>query len=398
MLKKGKAFDLTGEGLVRRAVCAVLALVLSLGLFACSAPPAADPPADPPAADTPAADTPADPADSPAEEDDAAETGGTVIDLAGRALTFAAPVERAAAIAGPSYEKVFMLGQADRLAGVHFVMIDRPWVVETNPAVSQCTAIESPGEPNVEGLIELGTDAVLFWDYEDPLAAMEQAGLPVVVVQNSVGNPTTVEEFIDYQKREVQVFADTFGGTALDKAADWNAYFDEKVAYVRSRVASIPDAERKTAVYCYGEEGLGVFSTYSYPSFWLELAGGRNIADESGAEMDTVVTMEQMIAWDPDFVFMGRMEGTEAVTAGAAWAEMQAVQQGNVYLCPDGVMFWDYSSEGVLLMEYLAQKMYPELFEDLDMVAEVQDYYRSFYGYDLSAENAQRILDHLPPA
>ncbi|MDR1015240.1 MAG: ABC transporter substrate-binding protein [Coriobacteriales bacterium] len=397
-MKNGKALDLRGvdlrgEGLLRRAACMVLALVLGLGLFACSAPAATDKPAD-----TPAADTPAEPTDDSAEEDDATEAASAVIDLAGREVTFAAPVERAAAIAGPSYEKVFMLGQADRLAGVHFVMIDRPWVVETNPDVSQCTAIESPGEPNVEGLIELGTDAVLFWDYEEPLAAMEQAGLPVVVVQNSVGNPTTAEEFIDYQKREVQVFADTFGGTALDKAADWEAYFDEKVAYVRSRVASIPDAERKTAVYCYGEEGLGVFSTYSYPSFWLELAGGRNIADESGAEMDTVVTMEQMIAWDPDFVFMGRMEGTEAVTDAAAWAEMQAVQQGNVYLCPDGVMFWDYSSEGVLLMEYLAQKMYPELFEDLDMVAEVQDYYRSFYGYDLSAENAQRILDHLPPA
>ncbi|MDR1713063.1 MAG: ABC transporter substrate-binding protein [Coriobacteriales bacterium] len=367
-------------GWLRRMASCALAVVLCLGLFACSTPKAEDTTAN---------------NDSP---DVVADSGRTVIDLAGRSVTVPTDVEHAAAVAGPSYEKVFLLGQADRLAGIHFVMIDRPWVVETNPNVSQLTAIESPGEPNVEGLIELGADVVLFFDYEEPLAAMEAAGLPVVVVQNSTGNPTTADEFIEYQKQEVQVFADTFGADAQAKAAAWIAYFDEKVAYVQERVGSIPDAERKTAVYAYGEEGLGVFSTYSYPSFWLELAGGRNIADESGAEMDTEVTMEQMIAWDPDYIFMGRMDSTEAVTGNAAWAEMSAVQQGNVYLCPDGVMFWDYSSEGVLLMEYLAQKMYPELFADLDMVAEVQDYYETFYNYDLSAENAQRILDHLGPA
>jgi iron complex transport system substrate-binding protein len=208
-----------------------------------------------------------------------------------------------------------------------------------------------------------------------------------------------VDEFIAYQKKEVQVFADTFATPdALAKADEWAKYFDEKTAYVRSKVSDIADADRKTALYAYGEDGLGVFSQYSYVSFWLELAGGKNVADETGQEMDTIVTMEQIIAWDPDYYFMGRMESTEPVASDAKWANIKAVKDNNVYLCPDGVMYWDYSSEGVLLMEYLAQKMYPELFADLDMVAETQAYYKQFYGYDLSAENAQRLLDHLPPA
>jgi len=61
-------------------------------------------------------------------------------------------------------------------------------------------------------------------------------------------------------------------------------------------------------------------------------------------------------------------------------------------------MFWDYSSEGVLLMQFLAQKMYPELFGDFDMVAETQRYYKRFYDFDLTTEDARRLLDHLPPA
>jgi iron complex transport system substrate-binding protein len=330
-----------------------------------------------------------------------AEYPTSIVDLAGRSVEFVAPVERAVAIAGPSYEKVFLLGQAHRLAGAHFYMVERPWVVATNPAISSVAPISSPGEPNVEGLLELGADAVLFWDYEEPLKSMEAVGLPVVVVQQpSGGNPTTLDEFIAYQKAEVQVFADVFGGTAHNKAQKWFDYFDQKVAFVQERVGAIPEAERKTALYAYGEEGLGLFSQYSYVSFWLELAGGKNLADETGAEMDTVVTMEQIVAWNPDYLFAGRMDATEAeaITQGAAWAELDAVKGNNVIICPDGVMYWDYSSEGVLLMEYLAQKMYPELFTDLDMVKEVQDYYTTFYDYTLSDENAQRLLDHLPPA
>jgi iron complex transport system substrate-binding protein len=322
----------------------------------------------------------------------------TVTDLAGREVTLKEPVTRAAALAGPSYEKVFLLGQAGRLAAIHRFMAGRPWVVATNPGAANLKPIESPAEPNVEGLLEIETDCVLFWSYDAPLKSMTEAGLPVVVVQNSTGNPKTAEEFIAYQKREVQVFADVFGDEARARAKDWAGYFDERVAYVRERVGDIAEADRKTAVYAYGEDGLGVFSQYSYVSFWLELAGGKNLADGTRQEMDTVVTMEQMIAWDPDYIFMGRMESADPVVKGERWAGMSAVKSGRVHLCPDGVMYWDYSSEGVLLMQYLAQKMYPERFAGLDMIAETRAYYKRFYNYDLGAEDAERLLAHLPPA
>jgi iron complex transport system substrate-binding protein len=368
-----------GRTTVLKAVLTLALLVPATSMMACESSP---PTPDEPSGETATTDT----------------NTNTIADLAGRSVTLESPITSGVALAGPSYEKIFMLGQAGSLVGAHFYMVERPWVLKTNPGAATLTPIESPAEPNVEGLVELGADAVFFWDYEEPLASMEAAGLPVVVVQNSTGNPKTAQEFIAYQKQEIQVFADAFGGAALTKAQDWSTYFDEKIAYVSERIGTIPQSDRKTAVYIYGEEGLGVFSQYSYPSFWLELAGGRNIADESGAEMDTVVTMEQMIAWNPDIIFMGREESTDPVTTNTAWSQMTAVNNGEVYLCPDGVMYWDYSSEGVLLMEYLAQKMYPELFTDLDMVQEVTEYYQRFYSYSLSAVDAQRILDHLPPA
>ncbi|MFP3156313.1 ABC transporter substrate-binding protein [Lachnospiraceae bacterium ZAX-1] len=358
---------------------------------------AEDTTADDTAKDTTTEDTAT---EDPTTEDTAqAEYASTsIVDLAGREVSLKMPISRAIALAGPSYEKVFMLGQADKLVGAHFYMVDRPWVVRTNPSIANVAAIESPAEPNVEELLKLDTDCVLFWSYDAPLESMSNAGIPAVVVQNETGNPKTVDEFIAYQKKEIQVFADVFGSDAQKKADDWFSYFDEKVALVTERTKDIAEDERKKALYAYGEEGLGVFSQYSYVSFWLEMAGGKNVADETGAEMDTEVTMEQVVAWDPDVIFMGRMESTDPVLKDEKWASLSAVKNSQVYLCPDGVMYWDYSSEGVLLMQYLAQKMYPELFEDVDMVAETQAYYERFYGYDLSAEDAQKLLDHLPPA
>ncbi|MDR3116097.1 MAG: hypothetical protein LBU25_11335, partial [Treponema sp.] len=43
------------------------------------------------------------------------QSSRVITDLAGRSVTLPAPVQRVIAIAGPSYEKTFMLGQADRL-------------------------------------------------------------------------------------------------------------------------------------------------------------------------------------------------------------------------------------------------------------------------------------------
>jgi iron complex transport system substrate-binding protein len=60
-------------------------------------------------------------------------------------------------------------------------------------------------------------------------------------------------------------------------------------------------------------------------------------------------------------------------------------------------MYWDYSSEGILLMEYLAKTFHPDKFPDLDMRKEVQEYYQKFYHYNLTDDEADRILNHLAP-
>lgn len=44
-----------------------------------------------------------------------------------------------------------------------------------------------------------------------------------------------------------------------------------------------------------------------------------------------------------------------------------------------------------------AQLFPPEKFQDIDMVEKTQTFYKKYYGYALSKENAQQILKGLSP-
>lgn len=52
-------------------------------------------------------------------------------------------------------------------------------------------------------------------------------------------------------------------------------------------------------------------------------------------------------------------------------------------------MFWDYNSEGPLLMEYIAEILLPDLFPDLNMVQEVNCFCESLHRYCLYVVGSQ---------
>jgi iron complex transport system substrate-binding protein len=63
-----------------------------------------------------------------------------------------------------------------------------------------------------------------------------------------------------------------------------------------------------------------------------------------------------------------------------------------------GIYTWDNASnEGVLLMIYMAKLFHPDLFKDWDMIKEMKTFYSDLYGKTITDQDAERILQHLPP-
>ena len=71
---------------------------------------------------------------------------------------------------------------------------------------------------------------------------------------------------------------------------------------------------------------------------------------------------------------------------------------GKVYKEPLGIYRWFVPcGDTPLMVKWMAQVVHPELF-DYDMIGEIKDYYKMFYDYDVTDEQAQGILDASPEA
>lgn len=118
------------------------------------------------------------------------------------------------------------------------------------------------------------------------------------------------------------------------------------------------------------------------------------------------VTAEQLVAWDPDYIFVDHAGSSgnktaeqviDEMVAQDVYSEMKAVKNDHVEVVPTGVFFWDSGVQKPLLMLYLASTLYPEAFSDVDMKAETKAFYSEFFDYDLSDDEVTRILAHLDP-
>ena len=320
----------------------------------------------------------------------------TVTDLGGRTVQVPANVSRVACLVGPSYDYVFMLGQQDKI--VMRMGSAGAWAQLTNPNVLKIPAATSPQNPNIEDLLNRSVDVVFFWDTPAPIQSMTAAGIPVISTVANDKEPATMAGFIAFRKQEVQTYASVLGPEAQARADEYNAYFDEKVNYVTSRTGNLTDAQKPKVYYVEGPSSLNTFGANSYPQRYIELAGGIAVTQNITPQGVATVTMEQILQWNPDVVFMGRVNNTSLIMNDPKWKDVNAVKNGSVYVNPNGVMVWDYGAEGPLMIEFFAQKLHPDLFKDLNMTSEIKDFYTRFYGYNLTDDQANRILNNMPPA
>jgi iron complex transport system substrate-binding protein len=68
---------------------------------------------------------------------------------------------------------------------------------------------------------------------------------------------------------------------------------------------------------------------------------------------------------------------------------VQAVREGRIYVTPEYVKPWGHPCpESIGLGElWMAKKLYPEIFADIDMEAYVNDFYKTFYGIAYSGSH-----------
>ena len=338
-----------------------------------------------------------------ANADDAAPR--TLVDNAGIEVTVPAEIERIAIISTLPLCSVYCMagGDPDKIVGLTPSSKNAAVTSFLNRVADLedvSTAFAEGETVNVEEVMNLEPDVVFYncGNAADTEAAAKLTDLGVPCV----GFTTAIESTIE----TVSTWATLVGevlGTQM-QADEIVAYGKEVEAMVMERVSSIPEAERRSALILTNYNASNIVAAGStFGRYWLATIGADNVAIE--LEQKTApVSLEQIYEWDPEVIFLNSFSAFTAediangtAVAGHDWTGLTAVENGDFYKMPLGMYYWfPPCSDSPLALQWMAQKLYPELFEDIDMDAEIKEYFQRFYGVTLTDEDLDTLYN--PPA
>ncbi|HQA50103.1 MAG TPA: ABC transporter substrate-binding protein [Syntrophomonadaceae bacterium] len=303
----------------------------------------------------------------------------TIVDQAGREVALPLEVNRVISTWRPCTFLVYAVGGQDKLVGVDIGSTKAPFTTAVYPQIADIAQVgDKKSGINIEEVVAANPDVVFVWsgtDTENLIKQLEQQQIPAVVLI-----PESAE-----QMREATLLI----GEIMDcsqQAEKILKYYDDTLALVAERFKDIPESERKK-VFLAGADGfLSSCGTDFYQHYLIEQAGGINVAAElTGGWQE--VSAEQVVSWNPDVIILDpycKDKPEDAVKMNPGLKAITAVQAGFVYNFPS-VGQWTFpipqSAMGVL---WLSEKLYPDLYEDLDVAAEADKYYKEFFGVTYS--------------
>lgn len=272
------------------------------------------------------------------------------------------------------------LGQEKKLIGVDYFIhrYDHLYPL-LQPRLSDLPLVSLSSESvNLELLLRLKPDLIFTSPSESQLAPslQKKTGIPTVAL-SSMGRLTSLME-------EIKFIGQLVGQEK--RAAYLIGFFQDKIKMMTTILGRITPS-RKPRVYLAFWSSLTRTPVKYEP---VNLAGGINLAEELLPEylgtVGTVVSVEKILAWDPDIILLhGNYLPEERKVTPALVLEdkrlsaVQAVKNKQVYYTFGFWYWWDPAQVLVEIM-YLAKIFHPDLFSQIDLVAEGNRIYQIFYS------------------
>ncbi|WP_068634603.1 ABC transporter substrate-binding protein [Thauera butanivorans] len=309
-----------------------------------------------------------------------------IVDMAGRTVVLPPTIERIATIGSVPVINgyLFALGAGDRIVNglpPRFTQTAR-WRLqgEIAPGLAERPVLQGQAGNgvNLETLLGLAPDLVITMD--TPSArALETARIPVIVI-----------EWRHAQDIEASM---ALLGCALDRvqrSEDYLRYFEATLQRVRETLADLAPADRPKVLYF----NPGTMATpLVIANWWIEAAGGRSVTAALAGEGSAHYTHEQLLLWNPDVLIVNSPEQVAAIHRDERFARLAAVRHGRVHATPIGAHAWGQRTiEQPLTVLWAAKLLHPDRFAGVDMEGEMGSFYRRFFKYGLTGEEARSIL------
>ncbi len=317
----------------------------------------------------------------------------TIVDQLGRSVTIPDHVDRVVVLQHQTLDLLMQLGAKDQIVGVL-----SSWkqnlgadVVRLYPALPSLPMPGDLTQVNLESLLNLQPQVVFVANYA-PQAMIQQmtdAGIPVVAIslrkdiqsQANKMNASMVNEEQTYNeglKEGIRLIGHIVNHD--QQAEDLIQATFRNRAQVAQRLNAIPD-EQRIRVYM-ANPNLTTYGSGKYTGLMMQHAGAKNVA-ASTIQGYQQVSIEHVMMWNPDVIFVQSRypDVVDEINHDPRWQLIEAVKQHRVYLMPEYAKAWGYPTpEAMALGEmWMAKKLYPAQFKDIDMSAMANDYYLRFY-------------------
>ena len=243
---------------------------------------------------------------------------------------------------------------------------------------------------NVEALMALKPDLVLVNAPDRrTMDTIRNAGIPAFGISPSKWDYDIIETHAQWMKSLAKIWPEHEGkGALIDSRSKAIAKM------VADRTADLKDHERRRVLFLYRYDARQIVTSgkHFFGQYWCDASGAKNVAESIQADnANAIVSMEQVYAWNPDVIFITNFTKampedlyTNAIAAHD-WSEIKAVKDQQVYKMPLGIYrSYTPSADTPLTLLWMAKKIYPERFADIDLNKEVKAWYKDVFGVEIT--------------
>lgn len=137
---------------------------------------------------------------------------------------------------------------------------------------------------------------------------------------------------------------------------------ERELALVAEVLATRPAQVRPRVYYGRGSDGLESGLAGSINTEVIEFCGGRNVVAAAGAGGIARVSMEQLLAWDPDVILSQNAAFAARAATDPRWRGLRAVRSGRLHCAPVTPFGWLDGPPGINRLPglgWLLARLYP---------------------------------------
>jgi iron complex transport system substrate-binding protein len=315
-----------------------------------------------------------------------------VTDSAGRKIQVPDRINRVMAAGPPASALLYMLAP-EKMVGWNLKPreVDLPYLlpsVRNLPEIGRLTGrgntanIETVMAAKPDVIMDFGSVNATYISLADRV--QDQTGIAYLLIDGQFDNTVGA----------LRMLGSIFG---INERAEHLARRTQEILDEAGRVAHSIDEKQRPRVYLARRaNGLETGNRGSINTEIIERAGGVNVVDAERVGGGLVnVSLEQVLRWNPDTIITTDRNFADQARAISAWADVEAVRQGRIFLSPSSPYGWidgPPSINRMLGLQWLARLFFPARLQS-DIRDESRSFYRLFYQVDLTDPQLDRLLE-----